>query len=192
MKWFMPGKQGGVAALLTLITLSHAQQPDVAVKVDLVPTYHMGKGTDTSFRWFDTLGRYSTVGLALRMESGFRGFVSERIERPASNADPEQLDEYYIEDPGIWRLGKQYLPFGRQSLERESVRAARGDTRFIIPTIPMSLAICDNGSGRARGFVGRFGSTGGISFAIGDNFGAQPSAFDLIRQPDEALSKGRG
>jgi len=190
----IPRAKGSCGLLpMALAAISaRAQQPDVAVRVDLVPTYHMGKGTETAFRWFDTLGRYSTVGLAVRMESGFRGFVSERIERTGNSADPDQLDEYYIEDPGIWRLGKQYIPFGRQNLERESIRAARGDTRLILPSVPLSVAICDNGAGRARGFAGRIGSTVGLSFAIGENFAAQPTALALVRQPDDAPGKGRG
>lgn len=178
--------------LAACCTLCFGQQPDVLVKVDLVPTYHGGKGQDNEFRWYDTLGHYSTVGLILRLESGFRGYVSERLQRVGNDADPEQLDEYYIEDPGIWRLGKQYLPFGRQTLERESVRAARGDTRLILPAFPVSLAVCDNGRDQARGIVGRVGSTIGFSFAIGDNFGAQASAFDVVRQPEQAPGRGRG
>jgi hypothetical protein len=169
-----------------------AQSPDVAVKLDLAPTYRSSKGADTLFRWYDTLGHYSTAGLLLRLEPGYRAYVSERLQRVNNDADPEQLDEYYVEDPGIWRLGKQYLPFGRQGLLRESVRAARGDTRLLVESVPIAVALCDNGARQARGIVGRIGSVVGVSFAYGNDFGAQASSLTLVRRPEDSPGQGRG
>ena len=96
---------------LLLSNAAQAQQPDVQVKVDLLPTGFTGLDRPNSFRWYDDLAHYSTVGLSVTFEQGFHAYVSERLERLPNNADSEQLDEYYFEDPGIWRLGKQYLPF---------------------------------------------------------------------------------
>lgn len=169
-----------------------AQTPNAQMKFDLVPTYITGLGENTRFRFFDVLGHYSTVGLSLAFEQGYHAYVSERLERIDRNPDTEQLDEYYFEDPGIWRLGKQYLPFGRQGLLRESVRAARGDTRLLFRDLPVAVAICDNGDKQARGIVGRIGSVIGLSFALGNDFGAQSTDFTVIRTPESAPGPGRG
>jgi hypothetical protein len=168
-----------------------AQNPDVLIHVDLVPTYRLATHRQ-NFQWYDDLGHYSTVSLGLSLEPGFKAYVSERLQRVNNDADPEQLDEYYVEDPGIWRVGKQYLPFGRQGLLRDAAKAARGDTRLLLPTIPITVAICDNGPRQVRGIVGRIGSSVGVSFAYGNNFGAQASSLDVVRRPEDAPGQGRG
>ena len=102
-----------------------AQIPDVTIKVDAGLTYRSVRNGETTLRWYDGFGKHSTVGLLFWLEPGWRVYVSERLQRIEGDGDNEQLDEYYVEDPGIWRLGKQYLPFGRGLLLRESARAAR-------------------------------------------------------------------
>jgi len=179
-------------ALLALATASFAQTPDVQVKADLLPTGFSGLNDPNSFKWYDNLGHYSTVGLSVTFEQGFHAFVSERLQTIRGNSDSEQLDEYYFEDPGIWRLGKQYLPFGRQTLMREDARAARGDTRLLWKGVPLSFAVCDNGEKGARGVVGRIGSTVGVSFAVGHDFGAEATDFTLVRRPGDSPGPGRG
>lgn len=178
--------------LVGLTCVAAAQQPDVQFKADLYPTAFTGLNDPNSFRWFDVLGHCSTVGLSVTFEQGFHAYVSERLEKIPNNADSEQLDEYYVEDPGIWRVGKQYLPFGRQTLLREDVRAARGDTRLLFKGLPLSVAVCDNGNKQARGVVGRVGSTIGLSFAIGNDFGAQGTDLTLVRRPGDSPGPGRG
>lgn len=175
-----------------LTCISAAQNPDVQVKIDVLPTVLQESKERSKLNWYDSLGHYSTVALALGLEPGFRAYVSERLQRIPNNPDTEQLDEYYLEDPGIWRLGKQYLPFGRQGILRESARAARGDTRLLFESVPISLAVCDNGSGQTRGVVGRVGSLIGVSFAIGDNFGAQSTSLTLVRHPEDSPGNGHG
>ena len=81
----------------------------------------------TTLRFYDSLAHPSTVALTFHLETGFRGYVSERLQKIPNDGDSEQLEQYYIEDPGIWRFGKQALPFGKESLLRMMGKAARGD-----------------------------------------------------------------
>lgn len=179
-------------AIGLLSACAQAQLPNVQVKIDASLTYDSVTGGDNTVRWYTPLGRHSTAGLALDLEQGFRVFVSERFQRINNDGDSEQLDEYYIEDPGSWRVGKQYLPFGRGGILHESARAARGDTNLILNDLPISVAIADNGRDRTRGVSGRIGKRVGVSFAVGNNFGIQGTSLDLVRLPEDAPGPGRG
>ncbi len=181
-----------LGAILSCSCLAGAQQPDVQFKANLLPTVSTGLGSANQFRWYDLLGNYSTVGLSVTFEQGYHIYLTERLQKIAGNSDTEQLDEYYVEDPGIWRVGKQYLPFGHQGILREDARAARGDTRLLFPGIPLSLAVCDNGANSVRGAVGHIGSTFGVSFAFGHDFGAESTDLTYFRHPYEAPGPGRG
>lgn len=169
-----------------------AQQPDVQVKLDLVPTLTSTLKGPNAFQWYDLLGHYSTVGLSATFEQGYHAYLSERLETIPGNSDAEQLDEYYFEDPGIWRLGKQYLPFGRQLMLREDALAARADSRLLLKGIPLSVAVCDNGDKGATGAVARVGSTFGLSIAEGHHFGEEATDFTLFRRPGDSPGPGRG
>jgi hypothetical protein len=169
-----------------------AQQPDVFIRVDARLHLNSARGQDTQLRWFDNLGRHSTVALSLSLEPGFRGFISQKIQQIPNDGDGEQLDEYYIEDPGSWRVGKQYLPFGRQTILRESARAARGDTNLILESLPITGAIFDNGRGRPQGVMARLGGSVGVSVAYGQHLGIQSTSLALVRRPEDAPGEGRG
>lgn len=172
------------------VSTANAQTPDVVIRMDLNPTYRVDDRGGSSFRWYDTLGRHSTVGISMILEPGYRFLVTERIQRMPS--DDDQLDEYYLEDEGNWRVGKQYLPFGRSNLIRESVRAARIDSNLLIEGLPITIAACDGGNGRQKGVIGRVGSWLGISLAIGNFFGIDGTSLAVIRDPEDAPGKGRG
>jgi hypothetical protein len=167
-----------------------AQSPDVVLKVDLNPFLQVDDKGRNTFRWYDSLGHHSTVGLSMILEPGYRLVVTERIQRMP--ADSEQLDEYYVEDEGNWRLGKQYLPFGREFLIRESVQAIRADTNLIVEGLPIVIAGCDGGDTRQRGIVGRIGTRIGVSFALGRHFGIEGTSLAVVRDPDSAPGSGRG
>jgi len=118
--------------------------------------------------------------------------VSQRLQRIPGDGDPDQIDEYYIEDEGIWRAGKQYLPLGGGRLLRESVVAVRGDTSLLLEGVPITAAACDGGPGRQRGFVLRLGGTFGATVAMGDHFGISASSLTLIRHPEDGPGMGHG
>lgn len=181
-----------VSASVALATGALAQSPDVVVRLDFTPNYRTRSGQSPVFRWYDAMGKASTAGLSMILEPGFRVVVTERLQRIPGDGDPDQLEEYYIEDEGVWRLGKQYLPFARGVLLRESVEAARTDTNLVFEGLPISVAVCDGGNGRPRGVVGRIGTRIGISFAIGEDFGIAATSFAPVRSPESAPGLGRG
>lgn len=169
-----------------------AQFPDVQIKLDLRPTYLSSRGGRTTFRWYDAMGRHSTVGLVFLLEPGYRFYVSQRIQKIDDDPDRDQIDEMYLEDPGNWRIGRQYLPFGSKTVMRESVMAAEADTQLVLAALPLSIAACDGGRGRQRGVVGRIGGRFGLSFAVGNHFGISGSALNQVRNAFDSPGPGRG
>ncbi|RYG84864.1 hypothetical protein EON77_06380 [bacterium] len=183
----------GPLALIALAGTARAQGPDLRFKIDLALQLVSEKGGPYTARLYTPFGRYSTVAITALTEPGFNVTVSQRVQRFDNDVDDETLDEYFVEDPGIWRVGKQYLPFGSQSLLRESVRAVRADTDLILEAIPVSFAAFDGGPGRARGAMGRVGPRAyGVSFAAGRGIGASGSALAFLRSPEGSPGPGGG
>lgn len=174
------------------VQLANAQNPDLVFKIDGRMQFLGQKEGPTFVRFYDNLGQHSTASVRAFLEIGFQAFVSQKFARIPGDADHDQLDEYYVEDEGIWRLGKQYLPFGAGHFFRESVVAARGETNLLFENFPIVIAGCDAGEGRQRGLTGRVGSNLGASFAVGRHFGINATSFNLIRRPEESPGFGRG
>ncbi|MBX3120278.1 MAG: hypothetical protein KF784_14530 [Fimbriimonadaceae bacterium] len=181
-----------IAIALGVTSLAAAQTPDVFVKLDARINYRTIPEGRSTLRWYDSLGNLSTVALTFTLEPGFTVLFSERLQRLPTGGDPEMLDEYYVEDPGYWRFGKQYLPFGQQRLFRESVSAARVNTTLGSDALPLSIAWCDAKGGRQRGLIGRIGTRIGFSFAVGEHFGISPTTLAVMRDMEDAPGKGRG
>src|SRR5207253_1549758 len=118
--------------------------------------------------------------------------ISQKFAKIPNDPDRDLLDQYYLEDEGIWRIGKQYLPFGSGRFLHESVLAVRGDTQLVLEGLPIVAAAVDNGKGRQRGFVGRIGSRLGLSFALGSHFGINATSFTLVRRPEDSPGVGHG
>lgn len=178
--------------VLAAAVAAQGQSPDVVIRVDLLPTYRSEDRHGSSFRFYDPMGRPSTAGLSLILEPGFRLTVTERLEPIENDADEDQIDEYTLEDEGVWKLGKQYLPFARNGLLRESVLAARADTNLVLEGLPIALAACDGGAGRPRGVIGRLGTRIGFSLALGQNFGVSSGSFTAVRRPEDGPGRGHG
>ncbi len=193
-----PGRFRGLARLGGVIVLAApwatavAQTPDVAVFADLRPTLAKENDRRLVFRWYDIDGRPSVVGFRLILETGNRVTVTQRIKRIDTDADVEALDEYYVENRGYWRLGKQYLPFGAGTILRPSSLAARLDTTLLFEDAPIKIALADGGKGRSRGVVGRIGGVFGLSFAYGDYWGNQATDLTTFQLPKEALGRDHG
>jgi len=181
-----------VIALAAATVVAGAQAPDVRVRVDATGSYRFTGEGPSLLRYYSVFGRYSTVGLIFYLEPGFRAYVSQKLERISRDADIDPIDEAYVEDEGIWRVGKQYLPFGSGNLLRETGLGVRGDTNLIFEELPMSIAFFDTGEGRQQGVVGRLGTRFGLSFAFGRHFGQNATALTYIRRPEETLGRGRG
>lgn len=187
-------KANGRFLLLTVLLAGRAaaQVPDFRVRADISLAYNQQRDHDETLRLYSPLGRPSTVALTLFLETGFNVVLSERLQRLPGNVDTDIFDEAFIEDPGIWRVGKQYLPFGTGRLLRESVPAARADTNLIAESAPIEFAVANGGQGRQNGVVLRIGRALGASAAVGENFGLSPTALTVVRRPEDAPDPRRG
>lgn len=172
--------------------LAHSQTPDFKLVATLRPTQRTIRNSSNAWRWYDHRARHSTVGLRLFLEPGFQAMVSQRLQQIPNDPDRDSLDEYYVEDPGHWRVGKQVLPFGRAGILRENVLAARTQTRLVFEDVPITIAGCDAGHSLTRGAVGRLGTRLGLSFALGNHFGIAPASLIAFREPEASPGKGRG
>ncbi len=184
-------------ACLCLLAIAYAcavpaQQPQVSVNLDLWPTVRADRDGKFRFHWYDDTGHHSVVSVTMLTEVGFRAFVSQRLELIAGDADNEYLNEFYVEDTGYWRVGKQLIPFGLESLERELVTAARADTRFALGGWPLKIAWCGGNIGLPTGYVARVGRSLGLSIASGRHFGVSGLAFQELRRPEDSPGRGRG
>jgi hypothetical protein len=178
--------------MAAMAAIAPAQIPDVKVRLDAVLSYVTERDGDAKIRYYSLFGRHGTAALIFQLEPGFTGFLSQKLERIPNDPDRDSVDEAYIEDEGIWRVGKQYLPFGSGNILRESVVAARADTTLVIEELPIRMAFCDAGTERQRGVVARLGSNLGASVAFGEHFGINGTAMSQIRRPEESPGRGRG
>lgn len=178
----------GVAAA----AVAPAQIPDVKVRLDAVMSYVQARDGQSKIRYYSVFGRLGTAALIFQLEPGFTGFLSQKLERIPNDPDRDSVDEAYIEDEGIWRIGKQYMPFGSGNILRESVYGVRADTTLVLEELPIRVAFCDNGTRRQRGLVARLGSNLGASIAFGEHFGINVTAMSQIRRPEESPGRGRG
>lgn len=169
-----------------------AQSPDVAPFLELRPTWQVRSVKKSLFHYYDQSGRYSLVGARIVFETGLRAYFAQRFEKVDNSGDPETVDEYYIERRGHWRIGKQYLPFGRREILHSTAPAIRVDTHVLVEDAAVTLAVCDGGSGRTRGAIGRIGDRYGLSFAFGDHFGIQPTDLAPFKDIENGPGAGRG
>ncbi|MCH8978553.1 MAG: hypothetical protein IH945_04835 [Armatimonadetes bacterium] len=181
-----------LAALTTAASPLLAQTPEVALFADLRPSWFMERGQISRIRWYDPHGRYSVLGFHIVLETGNRVKITQRLEKIDNDGDPDNLDEYYVESRGTWRIGKQYLPFGQQNILRETTPALRYDTELLFDAAPIKIAVGDNGRNLTRGIFARVGDEVGVSFAIGNHIGIQGTALTQFQRPESAPGRGRG
>ncbi len=170
-----------------------AQAPDVKIKGDL--SLGMTSSNDFSLgaKSYTPLGRYSTISLQAMLPIGLKVFLSERSGTITNDTDRDSFDEYYVEDPGLWRVGKQYLPFGGGGFFRQTVLAARVDSKLLIDGLPVSVAFVDGGKGHQYGIVGRIGGRGlGLSFCLGSHWGINSTALSLTQSMEAPEGVGNG
>lgn len=178
-----------LAAFSSVVAL--AQNPNVLVKLDTSMSLRGGNGSGTQFYGYDPLGRHSVVTLQFNLEPGFDVVLSQRFQVIERDRDKEQLDEYYIEDKGLWRLGKQYLPFGR-GVVRDAVYAASLQTTFGSQAYPVQVAYVDGGPNVAKGVTGRIGGRTGVSASFGERFWGNGASLTTIRRAEESPGRRRG
>ena len=177
---------------IALTACSGAQAPDVRIKGDISLGLTSSNEFTLGAKSYTPLGRYSTVTLQAFLPVGLRVNLSERVQTITNDPDNDQFDEYYVEDPGSWRVGKQYVPFGSGAFFHQSVVAARIDSNLLVGA-PLSLAVADGGHGRQYGIVGRLGGRSlGFSFAYGRHWGINSTSLALTQSLDtpEGLRNG--
>lgn len=177
--------------LLALASAGTAQTPDLALRWDIRGTYIARSGNNTKLRWYDPMGRPSTVGFGLTLEPGYYVLITQRLQRVERDIDREQIDEAYIEDPGNWRLGRQYLPVGAKGLIREAALGARGDFR-LARDLDAQVVVFDNGRRALRGGVIRIGKRSAVTIGVGRHFSAAATSLGAIRAPEDNPGRGRG
>jgi len=180
----------GLALLLG--SRAWAQAPDVRVNLDLVGSFSSVYRGPQTLDLYDPLGRTSTLQLGAYFENGLRAFVSERLQPISHDPAGDPFEQYFISNPKIWYLGKQFLPFGIGRLLHDNVLAGRFDTDLAFEKVAISVALCDGGAGRERGVTARIGGSYGISAAVGEHFGIAPTSLDLIRRPEDSPGAGHG
>ncbi|MCB0826355.1 MAG: hypothetical protein KDC26_09210 [Armatimonadetes bacterium] len=181
-----------ILSTLALGTLAHAQS-EIAFYTDLRPSLLYEKESKWVFRWSNPNGQPSLVGFRIKLENGNRILINQRFQRMPGSGDPDSIHEWWIEDTGVWRVGKQVIPFGTRNLINSTVPAARVDTRLLVEDLPIVFAVCDFGESRTRGIVFRIGDErAGFSVASGDHFGIQSTDLTPLQLPSEGLGKGRG
>lgn len=172
--------------------MAFGQTPQVAIYADLRPTWFVETKQVNRIRWYDPHGQYSVVGFHIVLETGNIVKVTQRLEKIDNDGERDTLDEAFIESRGLWRVGKQYLPFGQQNILKESVPALRYDTQLLFDAIPISLAVSDNIDGYTRAVVARVGGDLGVSVAFGDHIAIQGSSLSQFRRPQDAPGRGHG
>ncbi len=180
------------AVLGTLSILLTTQTPRVSLSADLSPQIRWQEGGPATFRLYDDRGNFSRLRLGIILENGWHLRVHQKLSRIPQDPDRSFLDEAYIEKPGDWRIGKQYISLGTGRLFRESVMSAQANAFIAFLSLPTSFSYVDNGPGRQRGFFVRVGENLALSAGRGEHFGLNATALTPLRFPEEALSRGRG
>ena len=179
-------------AVLPIVSFAQERAPDAAFRVDVNFNNNIASGKGNRFRWYDPLGRHSTVGFGLNLESGYYVLVTERLQRISNDHDRDQLDEVYIEEPGLWRVGRQYLPFGSQIIIRESGMAIKVEASRVGQKFPLTMAVVDSGPKQSKGAVGRLGPANyGLSLAYGQHFARSSTSLAVVSNVED-LRPGEG
>ncbi|MBX3096543.1 MAG: hypothetical protein KF812_06755 [Fimbriimonadaceae bacterium] len=183
--------RSGFALFATLISSSLlAQAADFVLIAELRPTINSGDDGD-ELRWFDQNATASIVGIRLLLINGSRVKLTQRITRLPGDGDPGYIDEAYIERRGVWRAGRQWIPFGRGAIVHETMTGVRFDTRLVFGNEAAAVAF-DNGVGRSRGVALRAGDAIGFSVASGNHLGIGPATLTEIDGVTGGFGRGGG
>lgn len=185
-------RYAAIFAISAVATAGFAQIPDTKIKVDLIIHYRTPNGGRPTLRTYDSLGNHSKVILDMNLEPGYNLHVGQRLQKIPGSSDIDFFEEAYIEDPGLWRIGKQYIPFGAKNLIRESAFGVAGQTDLLLNGIPIVASAFDNGSGRTRGVSGRIGGRIGLSIGLGSYLASQATSLSALHAPEVSPGPFRG
>lgn len=177
-------------ALLCLPALSQA--PAVSFSADVTPQVRFDGEGKTRFRLYDDRGELSRVRMNLTFDNGLQVRYFQKLARVDNDPDDSGTEEFYLEDPNRWSVGKRYVPFGSNRLLREPAIGASAKIFLPIADLPLQIAAFDNGPGEQRGVAGRVGENPGVSFFVGEHFGIASASLTQLRFPEEAPGEGKG
>lgn len=184
------------AAILTAVSAAAAcgwgQMSNASAQLTLYFMNRQLGAKSADFHAYDDQGHFSIFSLQASTEQGLHAYVSERLERPSHDPDRDSLEQYYLEDPGVWRIGKQYLPFGGGHILNDLALAVRSDQTIAIWGLPVTVIGADNGRGRTQGVAVSLGGNFGLAAAVGQNFGISSSSLLAVRLPDASPGVGNG
>ena len=146
----------------------------------------------SQIRTFDQFGHLSDFSIIAQTDPGIRFVIAQKLEKIPDDVDNDPLDKYYIEKPGLWRIGKQYYRFGSGNILRESVLAVTSEQLVSSLELPIRITAIAGNVGKQQGVVLRMGANWGASLAIGKHFGISGTSLDYVRQPTSAPGLGRG
>jgi|GEM_PF-5842929 hypothetical protein len=177
---------------VALVSASGAQQPDVRFRVDAIAALQID-AIDYRLRYTDILARPSVFAITAGLDNGLRIQVAQRIDRVKGSSAGDRIDSAYVEDPSIWRVGKQALPLGFGWVLNETVPAVLVQSDLLLPGIPLAALVCDGGSGYPRGAVVRIGGPSlNFSAAVGRHFATAGTSLGVLRGESLEAGKGRG
>lgn len=169
-----------------------AQSPAVSFSADITPQVRFDGEGKTRFRLYDDTGELSRVRMNLSFHNGLQIRYFQKLARVDNDADDTGTEEFYLEDPNRWSLGKRYVPFGTSRLLREPAIGATAKVFLPVADIPLQVTAFDNGPGEQRGIAGRFGENPGVSFFVGEHFGIASTSLTQLRFPEDAPGEARG
>ncbi len=181
-----------VIAAAGLAALAPAQTPTVTPFIDLRIGFAVIGDSDAALRPYGPDGRFSRVGLQIAFERGVRGLVTQRFGSPTAGSDQDAIEEAFLEQPGEWRIGKMFMPFGRGLTLRETGIGAEYRTSLLLDDLPIRIAYSGQNQRRTEGISARVGRIWGASIAWGSHWGTQSSSLTAVRDPWLAPEGGRG
>lgn len=182
----------GVVAATLLVLPAPTQGPAVSFSADVTPQVRFDGEGKARFRLYDDTGELSRVRMNLSFDSGLQMRYFQKLARIDNDSDDSGTEEFYLEDPNRWSLGKRYIPFGTNRLLREIAIGASAKVFLPIADVPLQISAFDNGPGEQRGVAGRVGENPGVSFFVGEHFAIASTSLTQIRFPEDAPGEGRG
>lgn len=176
-----------------MATCQLATAQDIRIRGDFTFGLTSSSAFSIGGKSYTPLGRYSSVSLSGYLPIGLRVGLTQRVQVLPNDVDRDPFDEYYVEDEGAWRVGKQILPFGAGALLRQSIVAAKLESSLLLNGLPIAIAFADGGSTGQEGIIGRLGGRGfGLSFALGRHWGITSPSLALVQDIGTPEGKGNG
>lgn len=181
-----------ILALACAATSASAQVASLKATLDLHLVYQQLGSEQSTFHTYTPQGQFSLFVLTAQTYQGFKIYVSQPLERVSNDPDRDSLQNYYIEDPGVWRVGKQFMKFGAGEIIRDNALAVRSDQVISNWGLPISVIACSSGRYLPTGVIVNIGGNYGVSVAVGENFSISTTSLLNVRLASDSPGLGNG